>query len=118
MIELETGIINALLRHQFFMCYPFLSILRASMTKILSAWVIVDSLWATMSVVRSGARRSSDSWMSASLSRSNAEVASSKISNGGFLRTREQWQSAVFDRLTVSRLAPRPLFHILLATFR
>ncbi len=48
--------------------------------------MMVESLWAMIIVVRSAARRSSDSCTASSLSLSSAEVASSRIKIAGSLR--------------------------------
>ena len=55
-------------------------------TIISSAFFIVDNLWATTKFVLSLLNSSKDAWISLSVTLSKADVASSKIIIGGFLR--------------------------------
>ena len=55
-------------------------------TIISSAFFIVDNLWATTKLVLSLLNSSKDAWISLSVTLSSADVASSKIIIGGFLR--------------------------------
>ena len=54
------------------------------MTSMVSQFLIVDNLWAIITVVRSFETYSIDLCNDASVSLSTADVASSKISNGAF----------------------------------
>ena len=56
------------------------------MTRISSAFLMVESLWAMISVVRPFASVSMDFCMANSFSLSRAEVASSRIKIGGFFK--------------------------------
>ena len=56
----------------------------ASITRISSASITVDSRCAITSVVRPTAMRSSSAWIAFSVVESSAEVASSKIRIAGF----------------------------------
>ena len=65
---------------------PASAILPSEMTAIRSAPRTVESRWAMIRVVRPLASSSKECWISASVTESRAEVASSRIRMGGFFR--------------------------------
>ena len=88
------------------LCVPVSTISPFCITIILSACVIVDSLCATMSVVLSLLNTSNASCIIASLSKSNADVASSKIKIGGLFKKILAIERRCFDHQIILRLAP------------
>jgi hypothetical protein len=69
----------------------------ASMTRISSAFMIVDRRCAMISVVRPRAALSRLAWMAFSVFESRAEVASSKISTGGFFSSARAMATRCFS---------------------
>jgi hypothetical protein len=61
-----------------------------------SASTMVESRWAIVSVVRPFAMRSSSAWIARSERVSSADVASSKISSGGFFSSARDRDALLF----------------------
>ena len=79
-------------------------------TNMVSALRMVVNPWAMVNVVRPLASLFKDFFTNFSFSLSKAEVASSKISTGGFFKIPWQYWGVVFARRTVSRRVPPHMY--------